>query len=38
MWKKLKIDDYNDTSVLNSGNYSSEQPYDNYHFPSIALV
>ena len=38
MWNYLKIDDLNDTGVPNSGNCSGEQPYDNYHFSSIALV
>ena len=38
MWNKLQIDDLNDTGVLNSGNCSGEQPYDNYHFSRIALV
>ena len=38
MWNKFKIDDLNDIGVLNSGNCSGKQPYDNYHFSSIALV
>ena len=38
MWNLLKIDDLNDTGVLNSGNCLGEQPYDNYHCSSIALV